>query len=211
MDNTKIHVSDTPYEFLHFPETIKELIEKMPWTPYANHITYGATEIQFGQHLLFFPQYIEEHKREYVLNKIISICNEKTNWIFFKRNRKKLFSFMQTMYLYSGLDHGCEVAINIYKNMGEKERQKPNGMLLKNYMSLRGYGLILFYLKAGDEKTLRELLDFQIADSESLRKILNDNCNNISLEIKSYIIQAINISEQSECKTKYKVSDTYQI
>ena len=54
MDNTKIYVPDTPYGLMHFPETIKELIEKMPWTPYANHATYGATEIQFGQHILFF-------------------------------------------------------------------------------------------------------------------------------------------------------------
>ena len=154
---------------------------------------------------------MEEHTRKYVLNEISNTCNKKTHCIFLKRNKKKLIAFMQTMYLYSGLDRGCEVAINIYKNMNTKERQNPNGTLLKNYMFLRGYGLILFYLKAGDEKTLRELLDFQITDSESLRKILSDNCNSISLETKSYIMQAINISEQSECKTKYKVPDTYQI
>lgn len=190
----KFYIPDTDRGFIGFPETIRGFFRNMPLIPY-NRETCGAIDIKFGEYNIFLPKNINTKNQELIYKKLDKLCCKSTGRLFFKRNKEKLVSFMETMYKYSEYDPGYEVAIKIYKNMDKKKRESKPGMALKAHLMIRKEYIAAFYIRANEPELLKDFLDFKMIKSETLKELLKNECDDSSAIIRSYMMAAIKDAE----------------
>ena len=151
-------------------------------------------QVNFGKEKFFIPQ-MNLKSTEATLA-VIDALDVK---IFFrKRCREGLIKHMEKIYLQAEHDSGCVTAINIYKNMSQKRRESEAGQELREYLATMSESILLWDLETQLPKQLGDFLQLDCTPPEILEKVFSAKYDDISIDEKSYMLDAMRRAEKRE-------------
>lgn len=148
-------------------------------------------QVNFGKEKFFIPQ-MNISSTEITLHAIEVISKK----MFQKRRRKELIKYMEKIYIWAEHDNGCVTAINIYKNMSKERQKSEAGQEIREYLTAMSEFILLWDLEMQLTKQLHDFLELDYVPHEILEKIFSAKCDNMSIEVKSYILEAIRRAEE---------------
>lgn len=148
-------------------------------------------QVNFGKEKFFIPQ-MDLKSTESTLTAIDTLDAK----MFQRRRREGLIKHMEKIYLQAEHDNGCVTAINIYKNMPQKRRESEAGQEIREYLTAMSESIVLWDLEMQLTQQLHNFLELDCVPHEILEKIFSAKCDNMSIEVKSYILEAIRRAEE---------------
>ena len=119
--------------------------------------------------------------------------------IFFRRRcREGLTKHMEQIYLQAEHDNGCLTAINIYKNMPQKRLESEAGQEIREYLTAMSESILLWDLETQLPKQLGDFLQLDCTPPEILEKVFSAKYDDISIDEKSYMLDAMRRAEKRE-------------
>ena len=183
-----IDIPDTRYGIFMLYEIVFDFFNDY-WSSGAHDGLY--LQVNFGKEKLFIPQ-MDFTSTELTLHAIEAIAKK----MFQRRRRKELAEYMEKNYLKAECDNGCITAINIYKNMPKKRQESEAGQEIREYLTAMSEFIVLWDLEMQLTKQLHDFLELDCVPHEILEKIFSAKCDNMSIEVKSYILEAIRRAEE---------------
>lgn len=175
---------------------------------YKNHLYdndgHYCIQVNFGDCPLFIPL-MDMTSMQTTINNIYKISKK----IFAKRRKTALKTYMETIYQYANCDNGCLAAINIYKNMSEEKQHSEAGQKIRKYLANTSQIILLWDLDAQYPKQLHEFLELDCTSYKVLEKIFSVRSDNMSAEIKSYMLEAIRRAEKRETSECNKIDEFF--
>lgn len=127
--------------------------------------------------------------------------------MFAKRRKAALKKYMERIYECTSYDNGCLTAINIYKNMSKEKQHSEAGQKIRKYLANTSQIILLWDLDVQYPKQLHEFLELDCASYKVLEKIFSVRSDNMSAEIKSYMLEAIRRAEKRETSECNKIDE----
>lgn len=151
-------------------------------------------QVNFGKEKFFIPQ-MNLKSTEATLA-VIDALDVK---IFFRRRcREGLTKHMEQIYLQAEHDNGCLTAINIYKNMPQKRLESEAGQEIREYLTAMSESILLWDLETQLPKQLGDFLQLDCTPPEILEKVFSAKYDDISIDEKSYMLDAMRRAEKRE-------------
>ena len=151
-------------------------------------------QVNFGKEKFFIPQ-MDLKSTEATLA-VIDALDVK---IFFRRRcREGLTKHMEKIYLQAEHDNGCLTAINIYKNMPQKRRESEAGQEIREYLTAMSESILLWDLETQPPKQLGDFLQLDCTPPEILEKVFSAKYDDMSIDEKSYMLDAMRRAEKRE-------------
>ena len=151
-------------------------------------------QVNFGKEKFFIPQ-MDLKSTEATLA-VIDALDVK---IFFRRRcREGLTKHMEKIYLQAEYDNGCLTAINIYKNMPQKRRESEAGQEIREYLTAMSESILLWDLETQPPKQLGDFLQLDCTPPEILEKVFSAKYDDMSIDEKSYMLDAMRRAEKRE-------------
>lgn len=160
---------------------------------YSNNNGHYCIQVNFGDCPLFIPL-MDMTSMQTTINSIYKISRK----MFAKRRKATLRKYMEKIYERTSYDNGCLTAINIYKNMTEEEQNSEAGQKIKKYLSNTSQVILLWNLDVQYPKQLHDFLELDCASYKVLKKIFSARGDSMSVETKSYMLEAIRRAEKRE-------------
>lgn len=150
-------------------------------------------QVDFGKEKFFIPQ-MDLTSTEATLDAIAALEKK----IFQRRRREGLIKHMEKIYLQAEYDNGCVTAINIYKNMPKKRRESEAGQEIREYLTAMSESILLWDLESQLPKQSRDFLQLDCTPPEILRKVFSAKYDDMSIDEKSYMLDAMRRAEKRE-------------
>ena len=150
-------------------------------------------QVDFGKEKFFIPQ-MDLTSTEATLDAIAALEKK----IFQRRRREGLIKHMEKIYLQAEHDSGCVTAINIYKNMPKKRRESEAGQEIREYLTAMSESILLWDLETQLPKQLGDFLQLDCTPPEILEKVFSTKYNDLSIDEKSYMLDAMRRAEKRE-------------
>lgn len=160
---------------------------------YSNNNGHYCIQVNFGDCPLFIPL-MDMTSMQTTINSIYKI----SKMMFAKRRKAALKKYMERIYECTSYDNGCLTAINIYKNMTEEEQNSGVGQKIRKYLSNTSQVILLWNLDVQYPKQLHDFLELDCASYKVLKKIFSARGDSMSVETKSYMLEAIRRAEKRE-------------
>lgn len=160
---------------------------------YSNNNGHYCIQVNFGDCPLFIPL-MDMTSMQTTINSIYKI----SKMMFAKRRKAALKKYMERIYECTSYDNGCLTAINIYKNMTEEEQNSEVGQKIRKYLSNTSQVILLWNLDVQYPKQLHDFLELDCASYKVLKKIFSARGDSMSVETKSYMLEAIRRAEKRE-------------
>ena len=186
-----INVPDTKYGMFMLYEIVSDF--------FIDYCRRGAhdglcLQVDFGKEKFFIPQMNSKSTEDTLA--VIGALDKK---IFFRRRcREGLIKHMEKIYLQAEHDSGCVTAINIYKNMSQKRRESEAGQELREYLATMSESILLWDLETQLPKQLGDFLQLDCTPPEILEKVFSAKYDDISIDEKSYMLDAMRRAEKRE-------------
>lgn len=173
---------------------------------YKNHLYdndgHYCIQVNFGDCPLFIPL-MDMTSMQTTINSIYKI----SKMMFAKRRKAALKKYMERTYECTSYDNGCLTAINIYKNMTEEEQNSEVGQKIRKYLSNTSQVILLWNLDVQYPKQLHDFLELDCASYKVLKKIFSARGDSMSVEAKSYMLEAIKRAEKRETSGCNKIDE----
>ena len=173
---------------------------------YKNHLYdndgHYCIQVNFGDCPLFIPL-MDMTSMQTTINSIYKI----SKMMFPKRRKAALKKYMERTYECTSYDNGCLTAINIYKNMTEEEQNSEVGQKIRKYLSNTSQVILLWNLDVQYPKQLHDFLELDCASYKVLKKIFSARGDSMSVEAKSYMLEAIKRAEKRETSGCNKIDE----
>lgn len=156
-------------------------------------------QVDFGKEKFFIPQ-MDLEPTEATLATIETLQKK----IFQRRRREGLRKYMEKIYLQAEYDNGCITAINIYKNMLQKRRESEAGQEIREYLTAMSESILLWNLETQLPKQLGDFLQLDCTPPEILRKVFSAKYDDMSIDEKSYMLDAMRRAEKWEANEDSK-------
>lgn len=173
---------------------------------YKNHLYdndgHYCIQVNFGDCPLFIPL-MDMTSMQTTINSIYKI----SKMMFAKRRKAALKKYMERTYECTSYDNGCLTAINIYKNMTEEEQNSEVGQKIRKYLSNTSQVILLWNLDVQYPKQLHDFLELDCASYKVLKKIFSERGDSMSVEAKSYMLEAIKRAEKRETSGCNKIDE----
>ena len=150
-------------------------------------------QVNFGKEKFFIPQ-MDLKSTEATLTAIDTLDAK----IFQRRRREGLIKHMEKIYLQAEHDSGCVTAINIYKNMSQKRLESEAGQEIREYLTAMSESILLWDLETQLPKQLGDFLQLDCTPPEILRKVFSAKYDDMSIDEKSYMLDAMRRAEKWE-------------
>lgn len=151
-------------------------------------------QVDFGKEKFFIPQMNSKSTEDTLA--VIGALDKK---IFFRRRcREGLTKHMEKIYLQAEHDNGCLTAINIYKNMPQKRRESEAGQEIREYLTAMSESILLWDLETQLPKQLGDFLQLDCTPPEILEKVFSAKYDDMSIDEKSYMLDAMRRAEKRE-------------
>lgn len=150
-------------------------------------------QVDFGKEKFFIPQ-MDLKSTESTLTAIDTLDAK----MFQRRRREGLIKHMEKIYLQAEYDNGCITAINIYKNMPQKRRESEAGQEIREYLTAMSESILLLDLETQLPKQLGDFLQLDCTPPEILRKVFSAKYDDMSIDEKSYMLDAMRRAEKWE-------------
>lgn len=191
-----INVPDTKYGMFMLYEIVFDF--------FIDYCRRGAhdglyLQVDFGKEKFFIPQ-MGLTSTEATLDAIEALEKK----IFQRRRREGLIKHMEKIYLQAEYDNGCVTAINIYKNMPKKRRESEAGQEIREYLTAMSESILLWDLEAQLPKQSRDFLQLDCTPPEILRKVFSAKYDDMSIDEKSYMLDAMRRAEKREANDDSK-------
>ena len=185
-----INVPDTKYGMFMLYEIVSDF--------FADYCRRGAhdglyLQVDFGKEKFFIPQ-MDLEPTENTLTTIEALQKK----IFQRRRREGLRKYMEQIYLQAEHDNGCLTAINIYKNMPQKRLESEAGQEIREYLTAMSESILLWDLETQLPKQLGDFLQLDCTPPEILEKVFSAKYDDISIDEKSYMLDAMRRAEKRE-------------
>lgn len=186
-----INVPDTKYGMFMLYEIVSDF--------FIDYCRRGAhdglyLQVDFGKEKFFIPQMDLTSTKATLA--VIDALDVK---IFFRRRcREGLTKHMEKIYLQAEHDNGCLTAINIYKNMPQKRRESEAGQEIREYLTAMSESILLWDLETQPPKQLGDFLQLDCTPPEILEKVFSAKYNDMSIDEKSYMLDAMRRAEKRE-------------
>lgn len=185
-----INVPDTKYGMFMLYEIVFDF--------FADYCRRGAhdglyLQVDFGKEKFFIPQ-MGLTSTEATLAAIEALQKK----IFQRRRREGLIKHMEKIHLQAEHDNGCVTAINIYKNMPQKRRESEAGQEIREYLIAMSESIMLWDLETQLPKQLGDFLQLDCTPPEILRKVFSAKYDDMSIDEKSYMLDAMRRAEKRE-------------
>lgn len=191
-----INVPDTKYGMFMLYEIVSDF--------FIDYCRRGAhdglyLQVDFGKEKFFIPQ-MDLTSTEDTLDAIAALEKK----IFQRRRREGLIKHMEKIYLQAEYDNGCVTAINIYKNMPKKRRESEAGQEIREYLTAMSESILLWDLESQLPKQSRDFLQLDCTPPEILRKVFSAKYDDMSIDEKSYMLDAMRRAEKREANDDSK-------